>query len=151
MWDAIGRVWKSKDGTPRNGDTVNRAKGLSQRLGEQAMTKKRTSAGRNRVAFLAVREEIRSALDDGWTVKAIWTKLREEGAIEFGYDAFIRYVDRLVGSSKSPEPTPVPKPQSEATDKHSSVAKVEDSTGPKKTNGVPGFHFQPSLRKEDLI
>jgi hypothetical protein len=132
---------------------MNTAKGLSQRIGEQAMTKKRTWAGRNRVAFLAVREEIRSALDDGWPVKAIWTKLREEGAIGFGYDAFIRYVDRLAGSSKLPEPTPVPKPQSEATNMRpiEVKAKVENSTGPKKTNAVPGFHFQPSLRKEDLI
>jgi hypothetical protein len=32
-------------------------------------------------------------------IKTIWKTSREEGTIDFGYEAFIRYVDRHIGSS----------------------------------------------------
>jgi hypothetical protein len=73
---------------------------LSQRIAEHAKTKAPTVAGKNRAAFLTVREEVKGALDDGWPIKTVWETLREEGKIEFGYDAFIRYVDRLIGPRK---------------------------------------------------
>jgi hypothetical protein len=146
----MGRVRTSTIRTSRNENGMIRTEGLSKRIGEEARAKKRTPAGRNRAAFLAVREEIRSALDDGWPIKAIWTTLRKEGAIEFGYDAFIRYVDRLI-SSAAPEPTPVVKRQSEAADKGSVEARIGDAPIRKQTNAIAGFNFQPSLKKEDLI
>jgi hypothetical protein len=52
---------------------------------------------RNRVVFLALREDIESALKNGWARKHIWETLHAEGKIGFGYDAFLAYVDQLVG------------------------------------------------------
>jgi hypothetical protein len=73
---------------------------LSQRIAERSKTKKTAAKGKNRAAFLALRDEIKDALDDGWPVKVIWETLREEGKIAFGYDAFSRYVNRLIGPQK---------------------------------------------------
>lgn len=146
----MGRVRTSTIRTSRNENRMTRTEGLSKRIGEEARAKKRTPAGRNRAAFLAVREEIRSALDDGWPIKAIWTTLRKEGAIDCGYDAFIRYVDRLI-SSAAPEPAPVARCQSEAVDDSPVEARVQDAPPHKQTNAIAGFNFQPSLKKEDLI
>jgi hypothetical protein len=120
---------------------------LSQRIAEHAKTKAPTVAGKNRAAFLAVREEVKGALDDGWPIKTVWETLREEGKIEFGYDAFIRYVDRLIGPRKQPEIAAASLPTPAATDKSNAEAGVRRGTAPE----IHGFHFQSSPKREDLV
>jgi hypothetical protein len=83
--EGLGRHWTTSaiyDSHTRNENTMTGSEGLPKRIGETARAKKRTPASRNRAAFLAVREEIRSALDHGWAIKAVWTTLRKEGAIQ---------------------------------------------------------------------
>jgi hypothetical protein len=50
----------------------------------------------NRAQFLLLRGDVSRALDDGWSVLAIYNALREEGKIEFSYQAFRRYVRTLI-------------------------------------------------------
>lgn len=72
-------------------------KSLSERIAERAQRKqKKGRGGPNRAAFLAIRGEIAKALDDGWPIKEVWETLVEEGAIKFGYDAFLGYVKKLI-------------------------------------------------------
>jgi len=91
-------------------------KSLSDRIAERMNTRKLTRSGRNRANFLAVRNEVKQAIDDGWPIKAIWATLYDEGKIAFGYDAFISYVNRLIRSntdaipSNSHSKTTKPKP-----------------------------------------
>lgn len=72
---------------------MTRKKNLSARIAEQETAFPRA---KNRAAFLAVRDEVSQALEEGWWVKAIWRTLRREKKIDFGYDAFRIYVNRLV-------------------------------------------------------
>lgn len=51
---------------------------------------------RNLAAFLAQRDEIRSALEDGWTVYQIWETLHAEQKIVASYNTFCNQVKRLI-------------------------------------------------------
>jgi len=51
---------------------------------------------KNRIAFLAIQEEVSDALDVGWSMKAIWNTLHEEGKIEMTYETFTVYVRRYI-------------------------------------------------------
>jgi len=100
----------------------------------------------NRAAFLALRDEVKQALDDGWPVKEIWATLHEEGS-NFSYTVFWRYVKRLivwppldlasVAAGKKRKRKPEPE-GSNSADKNS-------------TAGIRVFTFNPTPKKEDLI
>ena len=49
----------------------------------------------NRARFLVVRGQVQSALDDGWSVLAIYKTLYRDGAVQCSYQAFRRYVKEL--------------------------------------------------------
>ncbi len=69
------------------------AKTLSQRIAERAKTKLPSKSGKNRAAFLAVRDEVRQSLIDGWPVKSIWETLFDEGKVAFRL-AGVNYLGR---------------------------------------------------------
>jgi hypothetical protein len=50
----------------------------------------------NRAVFLGVRNEVQRALDDGWSVLAVYRVLHEDGRVAFSYQAFRRYVSTLI-------------------------------------------------------
>jgi hypothetical protein len=52
----------------------------------------------NRARFLVLRGQIQSALDDGWSMLAIYKTLHREGAVKCSYQAFRRYVKELARS-----------------------------------------------------
>jgi hypothetical protein len=72
------------------------AKRLSARIAERTGRKTPSRSGKNRAAFLAVRDDVKEAIDDGWPVKEIWETLYEEGKVSFSYEAFRTYVNRLI-------------------------------------------------------
>ena len=77
-------------------DQHKMAKALSKRI---AARMKKSDAGlkkSSRTIFLALRDEIEAALNDGWTVKVVWETLRDEGKVAFSYQAFNGYVNRLI-------------------------------------------------------
>ena len=80
-------------------------KNLSARIAERAARKKPPRNGQNRVTFLAMREDVKQAIDDGWPVKTIWETLHEEGKVSFSYQAFIGYANRLILSSSASRTT----------------------------------------------
>ena len=63
------------------------AKTLSQRIAERTKTKEASKKGKNRASFLAVRDEVRQSVEDGWAIKEIWGCLHAEGKVSFGYDS----------------------------------------------------------------
>lgn len=72
------------------------AKNLSERIAAMAIKKKPSRRAKNRATFLALRVDVKQALDDGWPVKSIWETLNEEGKIDFSYQSFRVYVNRLI-------------------------------------------------------
>ena len=80
------------------------AKSLSARIAERARGQVPDQKGKNRAAFLAHRDDIRHALNDGWAVKVIWATLKDEGKIAFSYQAFTGYVKRLIPPKTAVQP-----------------------------------------------
>ncbi|EKN4882334.1 TPA: TraK family protein [Yersinia enterocolitica] len=77
------------------------AKSLSQRIAErQKLLSPLGRGGANRAEFLAQREDIADALQDGWSIKQIWDTLYDEGKITFSYDPFTKYVKNIIRSKK---------------------------------------------------
>ncbi len=73
---------------------------LTKRVAQFMQDQPARRSGKGRVVVLALREEIRKALDDGWSVKAVWQTLRAEGSVQVGYHAFRRHVATLISSEQ---------------------------------------------------
>lgn len=69
-------------------------KALTERIAERQQRAAKGSAGANRAVILALRNEIQQALNDGWSVLAIYQTLYDEGHLSFSYQAFRRHVNR---------------------------------------------------------
>ena len=120
-------------------------KSLSERIAARALEKKSPAShcdeNQNRAMFLALRPEIKQALDDGWPITSIWKTLYEEGKVTFGYDSFRRYTKHLILLSPSQNPKYLEQPDATKTTKQ----KMNE------TPGIRGFIFNPSPKKEDLF
>jgi hypothetical protein len=71
-------------------------KTLSERIAERSSARAHVRKHVNRSAFIVLKDDIKGALDDGWSVRVIWQTLHAEGRVSFGYDAFARYVEQLI-------------------------------------------------------
>jgi hypothetical protein len=71
-------------------------KTLSERISARTGEAPTPSPQSNRAVVLALRVDIQGALDDGWSVLAIYETLNEEGAVLFSYQSFRLYVNRLL-------------------------------------------------------
>lgn len=115
---------------------------LSERVALRELRKKPTQGGQNRAAFLALREDIRDTLKDGWSVKSIWETLHDEGKITFSYQAFCVYVNRLILQIPNDPP---------AAQHSQPTQSIQKTNVVKKAPGSTGFVFNSQPEKEDLI
>ena len=67
-----------------------------EQLGEWVRQQKSTQRDRNLVAFLAIQNEVKAALDVKYSVKTVWKNMQESKRIDVGYEMFLRYVNRLI-------------------------------------------------------
>jgi hypothetical protein len=118
-------------------------KNLSARIAERAAKKKPSRNAQNRAAFLALREDIKQALNDGWPVKTIWETLHEEGKITFSYQAFRGYVNRIILLAKAAQTPPA--------EGKIDAKLVPEEKSPKPPAGISGFKFDSTPSKEDII
>lgn len=98
------------------------------------------------VAFLAVKSDVKAALDAGYSMKTIWEYMRETGRLEYRYETFTQHVKRYI---KAPQAQPAPGGQ-KAGEKGSSTtppATQEKSRPPQ----IGGFTFDATPKKEDLL
>ena len=128
---------------------------LSVRIASREVAKKPSPYAINRAAFLALRQDIKDAMADGWNVMSIWETLHDEGKVSFGYEAFRKYVNRLI---LLPPPVIVPTEIEEVkAEKKPAIETGQQTKGlsPKKTVAQPhqngGFVFDPEPKKEDLF
>ena len=125
-------------------------------LGEWVQQRDSTKRDRNLVAFLAVRDDVRAALDAGYTVRTVWTHLYDEKRVRFGYETFLKYVngqirrptkDHAKAQANGPGVDPIITPtraQVEAGPKQSGLQA-------KSSEAMPGFTFNAAPKMEDLI
>ena len=131
------------------------AKSLSARIAERIARKKPAGNVRNRAAFLALRSEVKQAIDDGWPVKTIWETLHDEEKVAFSYQAFRGYVNRLILSppmNGEAAPTSVVADQSRQAAPRlvPQSAKKPSEWKPEKP-AATGFTFNRTPKKEDLL
>lgn len=110
---------------------------LSERIAKRQANKKGINNTKNKVTFLALKEDIIDALSDGWPMKAIWETLTEEGKVSFTYKTFRLYVAQFIRNDKKNEPQEKPK---EDTKKKSNA-----------TNEIKSFTYNPIPNLEELL
>lgn len=126
-----------------------------EQLGEWVKLRKSTKRDKNLVAFIAVRHDVKEALEAGYAVKTVWTNMHECKRIEFGYDTFLNYVNRLLRRSKmNPTTTLAKLISTPAIEK--GCLKPKTGTKPsepqtQKPAISAGFRFNAAPIKEDLI
>lgn len=75
-------------------------KTLSEQIADHVLKSDTSGNARNRATFILMRNEIRIAMEQGYSVLAIWQILRDEGQVSFGYQAFRRYAKSLIKPNK---------------------------------------------------
>lgn len=76
--------------------TTFELKSLSERIAESAIRNGAKRNDRNRAAFILVRREAIKALEDGYSLLAIWETLHDEKRIPYTYQTFRRYARFLL-------------------------------------------------------
>ncbi len=109
-------------------------KTLSKRIAARSTKRTQGSRARDLVAFLALHNEVKEAIEDGWSLVAIWEHLREEKKISHSYTSFLRYVKRLYVVAPA-------KREKQGAGKLPAVA----------TSTSGGFKYNPNPKKEELI
>ena len=109
---------------------------LSERIAA-SQTKSSPTPHLNRATVLALRAEIRQALDDGWSVLIIYKLLHDEGRVSFSYQAFRRYVNGLLLG------------KAQARERPSRTTTIIQATKP--AISATSFTVNPQVKKEDLV
>ena len=112
-------------------------KTLTERIAERAHVKSACVPHSNRAIILALRKDIQQALDDGWSVLAVYQTLYDEGRVTFSYQAFRRYVNQIHLGKPAPQKRRLKQPGKTA---------IKSSSAP-----VSGFSFNPVPNKEELL
>ena len=132
------------------------SKKLTKLIAEAELKRTQQVAGiKNRSAFLALREDIKEAMTDGWALKQIYRTLHTQNKITFSYQTFVNYANELIlkPTQALKKPTaPTLLNQDTKQDKPEQKASLNNTeTTIKKPPALPGFIFNPIANKEDLI
>jgi hypothetical protein len=129
-------------------------KNYLEQLGEWVKRRKSTQRDRNLVAFLAIRDDVKAALDASYSVKTVWANMQECKRTEVGYEVFLHYVNRLIRHPIADHSATAPNLRLSAP-----LGPVGQKLGPgapsamkaTKEAAPAGFVFDPVPRKEDLV
>ena len=126
------------------------SKKLTELIAEEETKRKQKGTGiNNRVVFLALREEIKEAMTDGWALKQIYRTLHTQKKITFSYQTFVNYANDLILKPKQSLVIIKNETCSKNPEQEQTVPATEPIT--KKSHELPGFKFNPIAKKEDLI
>jgi hypothetical protein len=132
------------------------AKDYSEQLGDWVKRRTSTRRDKNLVAFLAVRDDVKVAVDAGFAVKTVWANMVESKRVEFGYDTFLNYVNRLIRRPQMHQGSSAVKIDAMNTRSQRTEALQKVLTNPpvkttKPPDAIDGFTFNATPRKEDLL
>lgn len=119
-----------------------------------------TRRDKNLVAFLAVRDDVKGALDEGYAVKTVWAHMHDSKRVEFGYDTFLNYVRRYLRSVDQPVPKASQATTAPASRK-THLPKAADKPVPSRPiphqpaapagSELTGFTFNPAPNIKELM
>ena len=102
----------------------------------------------NRVAFLAVLDDVRGQLVAGNAVKTVWKTMHEAQRISMSYEVFLHYVQRLIGHTQADQ-------ASASTRTGTAIAKNSRPDGaapePAAPTSMKGFTFNPTPDIKELF
>ncbi|MFO9238269.1 TraK family protein [Legionella pneumophila serogroup 1] len=119
-------------------------KSLTENIMTSKQNQQRTNARKNKVGFLAMREDISDALEKGWAMAVIWETLWDEGSFSATYNTFRLYVLKYLNGQK-------PGYSLNATIEKSAKILAENNAKMKKSATIPSFTFNPIPNPEDLV
>lgn len=122
-------------------DKKKQARSYLDHLAERTKNKPPTKQGVNKVIFLAVKNDVKEALDAGYSAKTIWTDMVESKRVTFCYATFMNYVNKLILQ---------PQIEKIISEENPSDSKPETNKTTKPTTPA-GFTFNPIPNKEELI
>lgn len=105
---------------------------------------RKTPARKNKVEFLALKDDISEALEKGWSIIAIWETLQDEGSFTASYNTFRLYVLKYLNGQK---PGYSLKESAEVRTKKP----VGNHSHKKKDTSMPSFTYNPIPNIEDLL
>jgi hypothetical protein len=114
---------------------------MSPSLSERISLREQENPGRRNLyepTFLALKTEISQALHDGWSMRQIWSTLKDEKRIGCSYLWFRNLVKRHIFDQ----------PDDLSARKKKNKQPASSLTGERDTNG---FNYRSSIDKEELI
>ena len=131
------------------------SKKLTELIAQAEMQRQQQGTGiKNRSAFLALRDDIKEAMTDGWALKQIYRTLHTQQKITCSYQTFVNYTNELILKPKQVSNTATPPNQVNQSTQQTpeQIANLNNTeTRIKKPPALPGFIFNPIANKEDLI
>ena len=131
------------------------SKKLTELIAQAEMQRQQQGTGiKNRSAFLALRDDIKEAMTDGWALKQIYRTLHTQQKITCSYQTFVNYANELILKPKQVSNTATPPNLVNQGTKQTpeQIANLNNTeTRIKKLPALPGFIFNPIANKEDLI
>ncbi len=131
------------------------ATSYTDQLAKWVKEKKSTPRNKNLVAFLAVRADIKEALDAGYPVKTVWENMHELKRIEFGYDTFLNYVNRQIRQPQTKQSIQSNEQNSVQSQNHCATKPPDDNINQTakttKSGALPGFNYNPVPNIEELF
>ena len=129
------------------------SKKLTELIALAEMQRRQQGTGiKNRSAFLALRNDIKESILDGWALKQIYRTLHTQQKISFSYQTFVNYANELILKSKQAQNATKILNQCTKQETPEQKANLNDTeTRIKKPPELPGFIFNPIAKKEDLI
>lgn len=121
---------------------------LSDWMRQQQQPAARTRTGL--VDFLAVRQDVRAAIEAGYSLKLIWQHLHSTDRIRYRYETFLRHVHQHLDPGPAAAPTGAGKTASKSSAAKPTLSAGEDRK-PSVGNGIRGFSFNSTPKQEDLI
>jgi hypothetical protein len=129
------------------------AENFSNQLAQWVEQRGLQRSDKNLVAFMAVRDDVKLALDAGYAVKTVWANLRETGRIDLGYKTFLNYVRRRLGPLPEPAAASSIKPALTGAPAASPLQGSDRTKTPARVLPLtmPGFTYDPVPNKEELL
>ena len=129
------------------------SKKLTELIALAEMQRRQQGTGiKNRSAFLALRNDIKEAILDGWALKQIYRTLHTQQKISFSYQTFVNYANELILKYKQAQNATKILNQCTKQETPEQQANLNNTeTRIKKPPELPGFIFNPIAKKEDLI
>lgn len=99
-------------------------------------------------SFLAIKQDVSTALNSGYTAKAVWGFYRDKGSISYTYRTFLRYVNTYIKAELDKKTDEI---YVAIEDNDASTVKQEVQQEPQDEKEKTSFKFDPIPNKDELI